>query len=379
MLIDEKSRLEKDTGHFPMLNQVYKRVYEGLNHRLRTIRGGRWASHCRPTSIGLMLSYRCNARCIHCDIWKNRGKEDSPTPDQWKTVLSELREWLGPVQVFISGGEAMLNPFAIDIGAHASDIGLFVEFLTHGYWDDQSRIEELARSRPWRVTISLDGIGEIHNCIRGREKFFEKTSASIDTLKRVRKEKGLGFEIRLKTVIMRQNLDSVCEVARYANQDGMHVFYQPIEQNYDTTEDPKWFEHSGTWPEDPEKAVRVVEQLVQLKREGLPIANSYSQLEAMIPYFRYPDSLRIATQSHTAHESKPSCSALITLQIEADGSVTACAGMPPVGNIKTDRIRDIWENRPEWWEIGCCLETRCTAAEKTALSLPVLTSFECLK
>ncbi|PYT02976.1 MAG: hypothetical protein DMF60_19765 [Acidobacteria bacterium] len=361
-------------GNSPMFDYAYKRVYEGLNNKLRTVAGGRWSSRCRPTSIGLMLSYRCNARCVHCDIWKNRGKEDSPSPEQWKTVMSDLREWLGPVHVFFSGGEAMLNPFAIDVAAHGSAIGLFVEFLTHGYWDDQSRIERLALSHPWRITISLDGLGEVHNQIRGREKFFEKTSASIETLKRMRKEKGLGFEIRLKTVIMRQNLEHVCEIAHYAKQDGMHVFYQPIEQNYDTAEDSRWFDHSNTWPEDSDKAIAVVKQLIQLKRNGLPIANSYPQLKAMIPYFRNPDSLRIATQSHSAHENRAICSALTMLQIEADGSVTACTGKEPVGNIKTQRIRDIWEDRPQWWQGECCLETRCTTAEKAALSLPILTS-----
>ncbi|MEK6408481.1 MAG: radical SAM protein [Acidobacteriota bacterium] len=367
--------IDNEARQFPMLNYAYKRVYEGLNYRLRTFGGGRWASRCRPTSIGLMLSYRCNARCVHCDIWKNRGKEDSPSPERWKMLLSDLRGWLGPVHVFISGGEAMLNPAAIDIAAHGSSIGLFIEFLTHGYWDDQSKIEKLALTRPWRLTISLDGIGEVHNRIRGREKFFEKTAASIETLKRVRKEKGLGFEIRLKTVIMRQNLEHVCEVAHYANQDGMHVFYQPIEQNYNTAEDAQWFEHSNTWPDDPDKAVAVVEQLIELKRTGLPIANSYAQLEAMIPYFRNPDALRIATQSHSAHEEKALCSALTMLQFEADGNVTVCTGMEPVGNIKTQRIRDIWESRPQWWESGCCLDRRCTVAEKTVLSLPVLNSY----
>lgn len=357
-----------------MFNYAYKRVYEGVNYRLRTLGGGRWASLCRPTSIGLMLSYRCNARCVHCDIWKNRGKEDSPTLEHWKTLLTDLRGWLGPVHVFISGGEAMLKPYAIDVAAHGSSIGLFVEFLTHGYWDDQSKIEQLAMARPWRVTISLDGIGEVHNRIRGREKFFEKTSASIETLKRVRKERGLDFEIRLKTVIMQQNVENVCEIAHYANQPGMHVFYQPIEQNYNTSEDATWFEHSNTWPRDVEKAVNAVNRLIRLKRDGLPIANSYAQLEAMIPYFRNPEALRIATQNHSAHEDKVLCSALTMLQIEADGNVTVCTGMEPVGNIKTQRVQDIWEGRPQWWEGSCCLERRCTVAERAGLSLPVLTS-----
>src|SRR5213079_3204999 len=122
------------------------------------------------------------------------------------------------------------------------------------------------------------GIGEIHNIIRGREGFFNKTSASIETLQRVRREHKLDFEIRLKTVIMRQNLEHVSEVARYASQEGMHVFYQPIEQNYNTDEDATWFEHSSTFPGDRAKAVAMVSELIQLKKDGLHIANSYAQL-----------------------------------------------------------------------------------------------------
>lgn len=352
-------------------NELYRRIYEGANYRLRTVARGRWASLCRPTSIVFLLTELCNARCVHCDIWKNRGKEASPAPDQWKSVLSDLRDWLGPVQVVFSGGEALLRPFTTELVAHCSSIGLLLEILTHGYWDDQSKIEKLALAKPWRATVSLDGMGETHTKIRGRERFFEKTSATIRTLQRARRENRLDFTIRLKTVIMSHNLDEVCEIARYATQDGMHVFYQPVEQNYNTPEDPRWFESSGNWPGDPEKAVAAVNRLIELKREGLHIDNSIAQLEAMIPYFRNPDSLRVSTQGHSAHERRALCAALTTLQFQANGDVTVCYGVPPVGNIKTAPIREIWRNRPHFWEEGCCLERRCTPTEKQKLFLPV--------
>ena len=49
-----------------------------------------------------------------------------------------------------------------------------------------------------------------------------------------------------------------------------------------------------------------------------------------------------------------------------DGDVLACYGMPPVGNIKTTPMREIWSNRPKWWKGGCCLESRLTPAERRA-------------
>jgi MoaA/NifB/PqqE/SkfB family radical SAM enzyme len=157
--------------------------------------------------------------------------------------------------VVFSGGEALLKSYTSELVAHGSSLGLFLEVLTHGYWDDQDRIEKLALARPGRVTVSLDGIGDTHTKIRGRDKFFEKTSRTIDTLRRIRAERKLDYTIRVKNVVMSYNLDEVCEVARLANQDGMEAFFQPIEQNYNTPEDSRWFEHSENWPQDTEHAI----------------------------------------------------------------------------------------------------------------------------
>jgi len=356
------------------VGNVYRRVYLGVNYRLRDFAGGRFADHCRPTDIGFMMTNLCNAKCVHCDIWKNKGRDDTPTVDQYKAVLTEMREWLGPVPIFFSGGEALLRPYTAEIVGHASSIGLWAEVLTHGYWDDQTRIEKLAVANPARITVSLDGVGETHTIIRGREKFFEKTSRTLETLTRLRTEKKLGYAIRLKTVIMRQNLHDVDNVARFAAEHGMEVFYQAVEQNYNTPEDARWFETSENWPRDPAVAEGAVRRLIALKRQGLPIRNSFHQLETMIPYFHDPDAMRVSVQSHTAHLDRPVCSALTNVQIQPNGDVLACYGMPPVGNIRNTTLREIWSSRPSWWRGGCCLERRCTPGEKEKLGLVSLSA-----
>lgn len=341
-----------------LLTHLERRLYEGANYRLRTIANGRFASKCRPTSIALLMTERCNARCIHCDIWKNRGKEKTPSTEHWSRFLKDLRSWLGPVHVVFTGGEALLNPLTLELVSLASSQGLFVEVLTHGYWENQSKIEALVNARPARVTISLDGIGSVHDVVRGREGFFDRTSRTIDTLCRMRQTVHSDLAIRLKTVIMRQNLSDVLKVAHFAKHMDVEVFYQPIEQNYNTEEDPEWFSHSDTWPNDVEVAIEVVNELKKLKSAKLPIANSEAQLDAMLAYFGDPATHRVAVQSHSAHEKELSCSALTTLQIQADGNVTTCTSMPSVGNIKDRSIREIWEARPRWWESGCCLTSR---------------------
>jgi MoaA/NifB/PqqE/SkfB family radical SAM enzyme len=335
----------------------YKRLYEGFNYRLRTFAAERWADYCRPTSITVCLTNRCNARCVHCDIWKNRGPEVTATPEQWRTVLTDLRRWLGPVQVTFSGGEAMMQPFAIDLVQHAVEVGLIVEVLSNGYWHNQEKIERLAAANPWRVTVSLDAIGATHSLIRGRKDFFERTEMSLQTLERVRRDQRLQYQIRLKTVVMSHNLDEVHEVAHYAaSRPGFEVFYQPIEQNYATEEDPHWFEHSDNWPTDTARTTAAVRRLINLKREGLPIANSFTQLEVMEPYFLNPAALRVTIQNHSAHERRSLCGALSNLELRADGEVLTCARREAVGNITEQPIRKIWESRPRWWRSGCCSE-----------------------
>lgn len=322
---------------------------------MRSFAGGRLAGFCRPVFIAFLLTERCNARCLHCDIWKNRGKEDCAGVDDWKKVLKDLRSWLGPVGVVFTGGEALMYPQAIELVQFAVSLGFALEVLTNGYWNDQARIETLALADPWRITVSLDGLGAIHSKIRGREDFFDKTSRTLATLARVRVEKALTFRILLKTVIMEHNLDGLCEVARFAAREGIQVLYQPIEQNYGTPLDRRWFESSPNWPRDPAKAVRKIRELMDLKRAGLPIANTESQFEAMIGYFKDPAGLGLVTRAHVAHERKVTCCALTSLQFQANGNVTVCANRPPIGNIRVAPIRQLWKQRSRAWRDGCCL------------------------
>jgi len=259
-------------------------------------------------------------------------------------------------------------PHSIDVLRHGVRIGLLMEVLTHGYWNDQTRIERLARANPWRITISVDGMGEVHSAIRGRRGFAERTFGSIETLLRLRERERLSYSVLLKTVIMRHNLAELAPIARFAASRGVEVLYQPIEQNYNTREDPRWFDTSENWPDDPERAVSAVQELLALKRSGFPIANSEEQLEVAVSYFRNPAALRVATQSHTAHDRRRACSALSLVQIQANGDVKVCAAANPVGNIKQTPLRQIWADRPQWWLSGCCLEHRLTTEERLAAS-----------
>lgn len=336
---------------------VRKRIHDGVHFRLRSVAGGRFADRCQPTTIAFLITERCNARCLHCDIWMNRGQEDQPTVAQWTSALDDLRDWLGPVHVVLTGGEALLRSHTPGLVRHGSERGLFIELLTHGYWGDQSRVEAAARANPWRITLSLDGLGPTHDKVRGREGFFDRTSATIENLVRMREREGLDYSIRLKCVVMSHNLHDLPALARFATRDGMDILYQPIEQNYNREPDDRWFEHSDNWPSDPDEAAAAVERLREMKRDGYAIANTDRQLDVMVRYFRAPAPIQQDVRGHQAASKRHACGALGLFQVRSNGDVTVCPAVPPIGNIKRDRPRDIWAGRPRLWESGCCRES----------------------
>jgi MoaA/NifB/PqqE/SkfB family radical SAM enzyme len=343
-----------------MLDRLYRRFHSGINNRLARWQGGRWAHFVRPSLAALLLTKRCNSRCLHCNLWQVTGPEENLGLKEWQVVLDDLRNWLGPVHVVLTGGEALLQPFTPELLRYGVSRGFFMELLTNGYRNDPELLKQVALADPAQITLSVDGVGEAHSKVRGRNDFWEHTSEAIATLSRLRRDHRLGYKILLKTVIMRQNLGNVAEVARYARQEGVELLYQPVEQNYGADEDPSWFDHAPTWPEDDEKAVGVVKDILTLKDEGFPILNSKEQLEVMIPYFRDPAGSQETVKAHTSHEDQPLCAAVSMLQIEPDGDVTICSRRSPVGNICDRPISDIWKSRPHWWRgDGCGIEFFC--------------------
>jgi hypothetical protein len=165
-------------------------------------------------------------------------------------------------------------------------------------------------------------------------------------------------------------MSAAADVARFAGKNGMEVFYQPIDRNYASDADPLWFKTSRTWPKDPELAAATVHELLRLKKEGLPIANSVAQLEVMIPYFRDPAAMQSSIYSQAAHETASSCSALTTLQIHPNGDIRICAARPPIGTLKEKGVRELWRERPHYWENGeCCQAIAVNPTENEIVSI----------
>lgn len=129
---------------------------------------------CHPDSslgslplVTLLLSERCNSRCISCDYWRH-GRAELDLESVSRLLPSLAR--LGTQVVLISGGEPLLNPQWSEIAALLMRRGLKLWLLTSGLSlaKHASRASVLFEA----ITVSLDGADRgTYAAIRGVDAF----------------------------------------------------------------------------------------------------------------------------------------------------------------------------------------------------------------
>jgi MoaA/NifB/PqqE/SkfB family radical SAM enzyme len=156
---------------------------------------------------------RCNCRCVMCDIWRSRGR-DEIAPEEVLEWLPELRR-LGVEQVALSGGEALLNSRLREICEMLHEAGIRITLLSTGIL--------LPRHAGWiarlvaDIVVSLDGPADIHNAIRGLPDAFTKLREGIRSIRTLRDD----LPITGRCVVQKANHQHLRETVRAAREIGL--------------------------------------------------------------------------------------------------------------------------------------------------------------
>lgn len=184
----------------------------------------------KPIFINFPITYKCNAKCIMCNIWKKyekNGAEDKRTHSNEITVkdigdfvkrnkdfLSELRS------IGFTGGEAFLRKDIVDVVRVICqelpwiDVGV----QTNGLLPEliKEKIKSILSFNPnFKIAVSLDGISETHDEIRGIKGAYEKAIRTIGYAK----ELGITG-ITCGMTLTSKNFDKIKEVASLVNSLG---------------------------------------------------------------------------------------------------------------------------------------------------------------
>ena len=177
-----------------------------------------------PLNLTFSVSFRCNSTCRTCNVWRKRVRDKRVrdlTLDEYEQVFNKLGR--SPYWLTFSGGEPFLRPDLIDIVIAACRLchpGI-VNIPTNGLLTDRvvNGVERLAREAPHTqivVNLSLDGIGERHDAIRGVPGNYAKLVETYAGLRRIRSP---NLTLGLHTVISRFNADEFLPLLRHVRQN----------------------------------------------------------------------------------------------------------------------------------------------------------------
>jgi MoaA/NifB/PqqE/SkfB family radical SAM enzyme len=162
-----------------------------------------------PMNITISVSYRCNSRCKTCNVWQ-RPNDDFTLEEYDRTFASIGRDawWFT-----FSGGEPTLRkdlPEIIESAYRHCRPGI-INIPTNGIQDKliPARIERILQAAPKTdviVNLSLDGVGEKHDVVRGVKGNFDRAMRTYAGLKEL-KGRYKNFTLGVHTVISNFNVD----------------------------------------------------------------------------------------------------------------------------------------------------------------------------
>lgn len=191
-----------------------------------------------PYILTFVVTRRCNSRCIMCNLWQDKT---SPVLglDQIEQIFSHNDFSFIRVLV-LTGGEPTLRPDLPDvfriISTYCSNLEL-VQLATNGL-NPSLVLAQVRQMLSWMeakldsvyrfdVQVSLDGIGRVHDEIRGIPNAFHRVVETINQLIALKKSfPRLG--IRLSTIVVPQNFPSLGKLREFASKHNLPLFFSPV-------------------------------------------------------------------------------------------------------------------------------------------------------
>ncbi len=188
----------------------------------------------KPTKALLFITYRCTSQCKMCTIWKYGKKVDVQKElslEDWKKCV----DMLGPKNlkfIEIFGGDALLRKnVTIPLIKYIKNCNenIIVEFPTNCNLIDEETALALVKVGVDRLYISLDGLIDIHDKIRGKSGTYSNVKKAIEYFVKAKTYlKSKTPEIIINCTISSNNVDnfeSIIPIVRDLGADIVDLEY----------------------------------------------------------------------------------------------------------------------------------------------------------
>jgi MoaA/NifB/PqqE/SkfB family radical SAM enzyme len=293
----------------------------------------------KPEVVSLAVTNRCNSHCIMCNMWK-RSKEH-PNIQFLELSREEIIDLLsrplfsGLVEIDLTGGEPHLRDDLVEIALGIADLkrnflprlrsivitsnGLLPDKIIPNY---QKILEGLKGTNIDLVSVaSLDGIGTVHDKIRGTKGAFQLAAGTIGGLLELR-EKYPNYFIGVKTTVLPENIDSLDDILEFAMKENLFHIISPV-----------FFTETRFRNADRRESLQLS------TADYARLMDFYGRRELHTNYF-YSRIRRFLSTGRKCW----SCTATYNYMfIEFDGTVYPCELLSePIGNVREQDPEEIW-------------------------------------
>ena len=340
-IIDEIDK-EYAGSRWSKVTKVYKTILEGLRRGFVVLRSEGLVAQPRvvgsppekpllnflhaPAQVLLEITHKCNLKCRHCYL--PRWLAEELTLEELLDLAHQLVE-AGVLHVSVGGGEPLLR-FAelVELVKTLASNGVDVVVATNGTLFGEEEARELKRAGLRTIQFSLDGVGGVHDAIRGVAGCFEKV------VEAVKLAKSMGFKVLVKTVVQRSNVNQLPDLYKLLNRLGVDGWSVNRAVPSGRAAASRRETHVS-FPEFSE-AVKQVREVV----------DKYSGVIGTIVEDA-PRPFERVSQSSLEYALCPA--GTMSLHVDPNGDVKPCSYFPPrfiCGNVKGGKLLEIWFNSP---------------------------------
>ncbi|TDB78333.1 radical SAM protein [Micromonospora sp. KC723] len=320
-----------------------------------------------PQEVSLQLTYRCNLRCTHCYQWNDQGffRDFSPAQQKTELSLSVVEDVLRTTaetrsKLFLWGGEPLMHSRFDQVAELLTRYPRTVNMCTNGLLFKRKLDDLLRIGEQLNLLVSLDGLGEDHEALRGRGTF-HRTRENIETMLALKRTGEFRGELSLSCMVSHVTVGKMYEFMEWAEELGVNtVYFQfpwyispevagAMDELYREsfawlnpqtgTRRPTW--HSYTYRLPPELLPQLRESMRQLASRSWDVRVRYQpQLEE-----DEVEDFILGTSRPAQHRSK--CLAVSNrLEVHADGNVSSCKFFPEfvVGNLYQTGVTELWQS-----------------------------------
>lgn len=290
------------------------------------------ADTTRPRTIGVVLTERCNYRCISCGCWRKDDDAEELSLEQWIAAFSDVRQFVGDFMVQFGGGEPFVFKPFLDLVEWCHVSGIPWVMTTNGSAFSPKNARRVADARPLAVNVSVDGATDaVHDRSRGVNGSLKTITRGLETLRAARQESGASFHIRIKPTVHRGNFREMPALVRWAERVGAtSVDFSPVREWTPEVMSLLWLR-----PADEQNLMEIVDTLMAMKKAGAPIETDEERIRSWPSHFR---GQRITSSLG------PCRVGLRDYCILPNGDVRSCWFYPVLGNVKSASAKAIWRS-----------------------------------